>query len=146
QLGDETTNREKVNALTGPGTCGASCHGQYINPMGYAFEHFGALGEYRTEDSGQPIDSSAQYPFVDGMLPYGNAVDLMQILAESPQVHACFSRYWVEFAFGRSVTPEDQALIDLVGAESQAGAPVREVLRELLTSDAIRYRLATEGQ
>ncbi|NUO52175.1 MAG: DUF1592 domain-containing protein, partial [Polyangiaceae bacterium] len=29
QLGDETTNREKVNALTGPGTCGASCHGQY---------------------------------------------------------------------------------------------------------------------
>jgi hypothetical protein len=146
ELGDQTTNREKVNALTGPGTCGATCHGTFINPIGFGFEHFGALGEYRTEDSGQPIDSSSSYPFSQGTLSYGNAVELSQILAEDAQVHGCFSRYWVEFAFGRSVTAEDQALIDLVGAESLAGAPVKEVLRKLLTSDAIRYRLATEGQ
>lgn len=145
-LGDEPTNREKVNALTGPGTCGASCHGSYINPLGYAFEHFGALGEYRDLDNGVPIDSSATYPFEDGEHSYANAVELAQILAESPQVHGCFSKYWVEFGLGRSVTVEDRALIDLIARESLAGASVKDLLRSLLTSEAIRYRLATEGQ
>lgn len=146
-LGDEPTNRDKVNALTGPGTCGASCHGSYINPIGFAFEHFGAIGEYRTEDNGYPIDSSATYPFAAGDQSYANAVELAQILAESPQVHACFSKHWVEFGLGRSVAAEDKGLIDLVAAESQAGASIKEMLRTLLTSEAIRYRLAsTEGQ
>ncbi|MBL9028589.1 MAG: DUF1592 domain-containing protein [Myxococcales bacterium] len=145
-LGDEPTNREKVNALTGPGTCGASCHGNFINPIGYAFEHFGAVGEYRTEDNGYPIDSSSTYAFADGERSYNNAVELAQILAESPQVHGCFSKFWVEFGLGRTVMDDDKALIDLVAAESQAGASVKELLRTLLTSEAIRYRLATEGQ
>ncbi len=147
ELGDEPTNREKVNALTGPGTCGASCHGNFINPLGYAFENFGALGEYRTMDNGHPIDASSTYPFESGAQSYANAVELSQILAESEQVHGCFSRYWVEFSLGRSVTDDDRALIDQLAAESHAGASTRDVLRALLTSDAIRYRLAAaEGQ
>src|SRR5207249_857233 len=36
-LGNQPTNRERVDALTGPGTCGAGCHGRYINPAGFAF-------------------------------------------------------------------------------------------------------------
>ncbi len=143
QLGSEATNRERVNALTGPGTCGAACHGNYINPLGYAFENFGALGEYRTTDNGVTVDASASYPFEGGAQSYANAVELSAVLAESPQVHGCFSKFWVEFGLGRTVKDDDQALIDLIAAESQAGASVKDMLRTLLTSEAIRYRLAT---
>ncbi len=145
-LGGGLTNRDRVNALTGPGTCGASCHGTFINPMGYGLEHFGAVGEYRTQAEGQPVDASATYPFQDGEKSYNGAIELMAILAEAPQVHTCFSRYWVEYGLARSVVPEDEALIELVAAESVAGASVKELFRTLLTSDAIRYRVATEGQ
>ncbi|MEZ4293329.1 MAG: DUF1592 domain-containing protein, partial [Polyangiaceae bacterium] len=74
KLGDEQTNREKVTALTGKGTCGETCHGSFINPAGFAFEHYGALGEYRTEDNGFPIDASDTFPFEGGAQSYDGAV------------------------------------------------------------------------
>jgi len=52
------TNRQRVDAATGPGTCGASCHGQFINPLGFAFERFDALGQARTMDRKEGIQAS----------------------------------------------------------------------------------------
>ena len=60
------TNRERVTAFTGKGTCGESCHGNYINPLGFAFENFDAMGQVRTMDNGKTIDTTGDYPFVDG--------------------------------------------------------------------------------
>jgi len=146
QLGDEVTNRQKVEALTGAGTCGASCHGSFINPVGYAFENYGALGEWRELDSGIAIDASSKFPFEDGEQTFSNAVELSEVLADSPQVHACFSRFWIEYVMARDIVKvDDDALIELVGEASIAGAPVREVLTTLLTSDAFRYRLGNQG-
>nr|PZN24164.1 MAG: hypothetical protein DIU78_12645 [Pseudomonadota bacterium] len=42
------TNRERVTAHTGPGTCGGACHGTIINPIGFAFENFDAIGQERS--------------------------------------------------------------------------------------------------
>lgn len=145
-LGEGTTNREKVELLTGEGTCGSTCHGTFINPIGFAFENYGALGEWRDTDSGVAINAESSFPFEDGEQSFSNAVELSEILAESPQAHACFSRYWVEYVMGRDIEKaEDKALIELVSEASQAGAPVREVLTTLLTSDAFRYRIGVPG-
>ncbi|HTJ80231.1 MAG TPA: DUF1592 domain-containing protein, partial [Polyangiaceae bacterium] len=62
-LGDQPTDRERVETLTGKGTCGETCHGTYINPAGYALENFDAIGGYRTKDNGVSIDASATFPF-----------------------------------------------------------------------------------
>ena len=40
---DGMTNRERVEATTGPGTCGQGCHSTVINPPGFAFESFDEL-------------------------------------------------------------------------------------------------------
>ncbi len=143
ELGDQPTNRARVEALTGAGTCGASCHGTFINPMGFALENFGALGEYRADDNGFPIDASSTFPFEEGQKTYANAIELSEILAASPQVHGCFAKSWVEFGLGRDFVVDDQALVDLLSSESQSGASTKDVARTLLASDAIRYRLAT---
>lgn len=144
ELGDEQTNRERVDALTGPGTCGATCHGAKINPIGFAFEHYGALGEWRDLDNGQQIDASATFPFEEGEATYANAVELSNVLADSSQAHACFARFWLEFTLGRDLVPQDSSLVDFLEEESHAGGSVRDVLTALLTSPAFRYRLTTK--
>src|SRR5205807_3697820 len=39
----------------------ASCHNS-IDPLGFALENYDALGQWRTEDAGKPIDSTGQLP------------------------------------------------------------------------------------
>ena len=60
------TNRQRIDKLTG--TCGQSCHNDMINPLGFAFEHFDGMGQWRdTENGGLTIDSSGSYTFADGV-------------------------------------------------------------------------------
>ena len=140
EFGDEVTNRQRVEALTGPGTCGASCHGQVINPLGFAFEHYGAAGEWRDVDNGQPIDATGTFNFDGVDASYANAVELSALIAKSPSAHQCFANAWIEFALGRDLVAEDIGFSELVADESVAGAPIRDVLRALLLSDVFRYR------
>jgi hypothetical protein len=147
ELGDEITNRDKVDALTGEGTCGATCHGTFINPAGFAFENYDAIGAYRTEDNGEPVNAAATFPFEGGEQSYANAIELSQILAESEQVHACYAGFWLEYLLGRDREVEDDAIVALLAERSLGGASTREVVTELLVSDVFRYRLVTkEGE
>ena len=140
-FGEQPTNRERVTALTGPGTCGAGCHSTVINPAGFALEHFGALGEYRTKDGDALIDSSATYPFTEGPVAYNAAVEFSQALANSSQVHACFTGYLREYLLGREPVASDQDFLAQLGQHSLSGASVRELLISVLESDSFRYPL-----
>ncbi len=144
ELGDEKTNRQKVEALTGKGTCGETCHGNFINPIGFAFESYGALGEYRTTDNGEPVDASATFPFEDEKVSYVGAAELSKVIAEQEQSHRCYSRYWLEFLFGRDKKVHDGALIADVAAQSKAGATVEDVVVALVTSEAFLTRVPEE--
>jgi len=61
------TNRQRVEAATGKGTCGEVCHANLFNPLGYAFENYDAIGKFRTTNVGQPVDAADSYKF-DGQL------------------------------------------------------------------------------
>jgi len=100
-IGTNQTNRQIVNGITGPGTCGASCHGVFINPAGFAFENFNGLGVYRTTENGQPIDASGSYPFTDGTKSFTNEVDFSKALAESEQLHSCYATSWTADLYSR---------------------------------------------
>ena len=61
------TNRQRVEMTTGKGTCGQACHGTLFNPLGYAFENYDAIGEFRTTDQGSLVDAADSYT-LDGQL------------------------------------------------------------------------------
>jgi hypothetical protein len=145
-LGGQPTDRQRIDALTGPGTCGAGCHGQYINPAGFAFEHFGALGEYRTSDAGNPVDSAAALPFESGSIAYHDAGELSRALADSPQAHACFAGYLLEYLAGREVVASDAPLVAKLAQTSLGSASTRQLLATVLESEALRQPLATKEQ
>lgn len=136
------SDRERVAAHTGPGTCGASCHGGYINPLGFAFENFDGLGRPRTMDAGKPVDSSSAYPIGDrGMVPFDGAPELMTALAESTEAHSCFAKNLVSYALSRDIVESDRALIDELAAISMSdGGSIKEILRGLVRSPTFLNR------
>lgn len=143
-LGGEKTNRQRVESLTGVGTCGASCHGVYINPAGAAFEHYDAFGQYRSTDNGEPVDAAASYPFASGAQSFTDAITFSDVAAASEDAHMCYGRSWIEFAQGRDKTAEDQFMIDELEALSLGGGSIRDVVLSIVTSDGFMTRIPSE--
>lgn len=139
---DGVTNREKIENLTGVGTCGEGCHSTYINPVGFGLEKYDGFGRFQTTDAGQPIDSKGELAFEEGAVAFDGAVQLSEAIAASDEAHQCFAKHWIEFEFGRELVDEDEGLIDHVATLSREGASVRGIVRELLTSKAFLKKKA----
>ena len=139
------TTREKVDSVTGEGTCGEGCHHTIINPLGFAFEEFDAIGAYRTTDNGYPVNTADKYAFPDGrVLEYQNAVELSQQLAASPEVHACYSRQLLEYILGRDLQQVDQVIVsDMANRSLKDKLSIKELLLSTVTSNTFRARTAT---
>jgi len=143
------TARERYSKHSAATVC-ASCH-QYIDPLGFPFENYDAVGMYRATERwtdpstnttyDTPIDASGSVPGVSGTAK--NAVELTQLLATSPEVESCFASHWMRFAYGRSLTDADgcnqQSVVD---AFKDAGYSVKQLLVALTQSDGFLYRPA----
>ncbi len=136
-----TTRRERIDSITGPGTCGATCHAQAINPVGYPFETFDDFGRWRTEDNGQPIDAAASFAFEDGVRGFDGPVELAEAMVETMNAHRCYAQNWLEYSFGRPVQPGDTPVLQSIATESRdTGLSVKEILVALVDSPLFRNR------
>jgi Protein of unknown function (DUF1588)/Protein of unknown function (DUF1592) len=83
------TTRERVSLQTSPKSC-QMCHGM-INPLGYSLEHFDAVGRFRSEEKGKPIDATGTYQTRTGeMVTFKGARDLAKFLTGSEETHSAF--------------------------------------------------------
>lgn len=137
---DQTT-REVVNSFTGPGTCGAGCHGTTINPIGFAFENFDSMGQIRTTDNGKPVDTTGQVDMVDGTKSWDGAPQLTAVLAEAPSVHTCYAMHLAEFTLARDIAGGDQALIDSIGTISMnTSASIKDIVLAIVSDPSFLTR------
>ncbi|EYF05117.1 DUF1592 domain-containing protein [Chondromyces apiculatus] len=141
----EGTNRDRVNAHTGAGTCGGACHATLINPVGFAFENYDALGQWRTEDNGLPVNAADEYRFASGTQKFENGVALSQVIAESREAHQCYAKHWMEYGLGRAATDADRPMIAKLSEESRTGTPVKQLLLSIVESDAFLTRSPLEA-
>lgn len=140
------TNRQTIELHTQqPGSICAGCHAQIINPFGFPFESYDAVGAWRTTDNGLPVDTTGTPP-IDGVAtPVEDAVQLADALADSQWVHECYVRHWIEYSLGRHAEAEDQALVAQLGERSLEGElSVKELLVSLVTSRAFLTRSIEE--
>jgi hypothetical protein len=83
------TTRERVTLQTSPASC-VTCHGM-INPLGFSLERFDAIGRFRTDEKGKPIDATGIYEPPSGEVSrYEGARQLAETLAASEEVHTAF--------------------------------------------------------
>jgi hypothetical protein len=139
------TRRERVNSVTGEGTCGASCHATLINPAGYPLEYFDDTGKFRTQDNGRPVDGTASYPFRDGALSYDGPIEWSRTVQDSAEAHECYVKHWLEFGLGRPVADGDAPLIARVATASRdQGISVKDLLVQLVQSPNFRSRAGVQ--
>src|SRR5262249_25007089 len=83
------TTRERVALQTRPASC-QSCHG-VINPLGFTLERFDAVGRFREQDNGKPVDATGSYQTGAGdTMKFDGARDLARFLAGSEEVQTAF--------------------------------------------------------
>ena len=85
----DLTTRERVALQTKPESC-QSCHAM-INPLGFTLENFDAVGRYRKNENGKPVDPSGSYRTRNGeTLNFAGVRELATFLANSDETHTAF--------------------------------------------------------
>ena len=115
--------RQYFDMMTSGDAC-AGCHHGYVNPLGFAFEHFDAAGLYRETDNDLPIDA---------------ARELSELLASSADARRCFAKNWFAFSQGRDATDADACFLERLD-EAFSNGVLRELLVELGRNDGFLYR------
>ena len=141
-----TTTRARFDAhLSNPACSG--CHSAF-QPMGEAFEEFDALGSFRTQQNGFPIDSSgALVGATGGDKPVANAIELAQVLAQSPDTLDCVARQTFRFTIGHLESGYDACNIaDAKQAFSAGQLDIRQLLSSIVRSDSFVLRTVTQSQ
>jgi hypothetical protein len=137
------TTREKLEAATAEPQC-RNCH-KDINPLGYAFDHFDALGLWRDTEGGLPIDTTGTLSETDAAGDFDGAVELVGRISSSQDAQACFVGKWMTHAYGRDEAPDDACAREQVEAALRDnGGNLVEMLVALAQTDQLRYRLKSE--
>lgn len=116
------------------------CH-DTLDPPGFAFEQYDAIGAFRSSDGPLLIDATGEITHTDDADgPIAGAVGLAERLGASKQVRRCMTTQWFRAALGRVERAEDKNAIDaLYQAFAKAGFDVRELIIAIVTSDVFRH-------
>ncbi|MBC8068597.1 MAG: DUF1592 domain-containing protein [Deltaproteobacteria bacterium] len=134
----EATTRERWEQHSSDPSC-SGCHVK-LDPIGFAFEDFDAIGRHRTTENGLPVDAAGGVPTIgveDGELVGGAA--LARAVASSPEATACFARQWLRFSMGRLELEQDEESLAAVEAALAAGS-LAEALITLTTTSTFSSR------
>ena len=102
-----TSVRERLEAHRRNPAC-AACHDQ-MDPLGFALEHYNAIGAWRTTDGRHPIDASARLP--DGTLFEGPAGLRALLLSKRDQFVQTVTEKLLTYALGRRLEYYDAPVV-----------------------------------
>jgi hypothetical protein len=136
------TTRERFAVHSNNAIC-SGCH-QLIDPIGFLFENYDAVGRWRTKDNNKPIDAAAEVVGdVDVKGRYASAVELIGKLGKSEQARRCFVNHMFSFGYGRPETDRDRcSRASLDGAFAASGGKAKDLLIAMTQTDAFLYRPA----
>jgi hypothetical protein len=125
------TTRDEVDLVTGQSFC-PTCHTE-INAPGFAFEGFDAVGQQRATENGARVDTSASMLLDGQVIQFNGAVELVSQISRSREAHRCYSRRWMEFAYGRPLAESDLATLDRIASRS---LPIADIIVAIVRSPA----------
>ena len=120
----------------------ANCHAK-MDPIGFAFENYDAIGAFRTKDGEFPIETS-------GVLPDGKAIqgpaDLKSILMEKRgQFTRCLTEKLMIYALGRGLEYYDRRpVMQIQNTLAKHDYKFSVLVSEIVKSDPFRMRRGKE--
>jgi hypothetical protein len=116
----------------------ASCHSR-IDPIGFALENYDALGQWRTEDAGRPIDNSGELP--DGTKFEGSDQLKAVLLQKKDLFLRNLTNRMLGYALGRGLTRNYSCTVDSIMAQLAANDYKSQALIEaIVMSPPFRYQ------
>jgi hypothetical protein len=113
----------------------AACH-SLMDTIGLTMENFDAIGRYRDQDRGLPIDASGN---LDGATVSGPR-ELGQRMRDNAAVHGCMMRNFFRYAMGANESSGGEAWIpELERTFDQSGQRFVDFAVAFVTSDLFRY-------
>lgn len=136
-----TTLRQRMEQHRANPNC-AVCHAK-LDPLGFGLENYDPIGAWRSDDGGQPIDSSGELP--DGSRFSGPEQLKDLLLARQDDFVRAFAEKLLTYALGRGLEPYDRCTVDDVVAAARAdGYRFSSFVLAIVASDAFRRRGAAE--
>lgn len=127
--------------------CATGCH-SVLDPAGFAFENYDAIGGYRTEDSGVPVDATGTLDtWTDEKFTFQNGVELAKQIAGSDVAKRCLTRQWYRFALGRNEVENDTVAIDAAYDElTSSGDDLQEMIIAIAKTEGFRFRTLDDNE
>ncbi len=117
----------------------ASCHAR-MDPLGLALEEFDALGRWRKEDAGQPIDTAGK--LITGE-SFANVRELSRVIATERRAdfYTCLTEKLLTYALGRGVEYYDAPAIDKLVQQLQTDeGRIRSLIYGIVESAPFQLR------
>lgn len=131
---EPTTLRERLEVHRQDELC-RSCH-QLMDPIGFGFEHFDALGQWRDTENGMTIDTASD---LDGR-PFNDANELAGLVAALPEVGVCIARRFYQHATARLDRKGDgPAVKALVNSFIASDFDFKQLVTDMVVNDGYRY-------
>ena len=140
----KATIRQQLEAHATHANC-AACH-QRIDPLGFAFDNFDAIGRWRTEEAMKSGQGANPPVNATGKLPDGRAYDgpdaFKQLLVQDLDRFAeAFIEQLATFALRRAMTTDDVAALRAIAHASKAeGYRLKPVIERFVLSEVFQKR------
>jgi hypothetical protein len=147
-LKDETqkvtgkTLRERLESHRAKKEC-ASCHDR-MDALGFALEHFDAIGSVRDTDDQQPIDDTGS--LADGTRVEGAAGLRALLTVRSPRVARTLAKKLMIFGLGRGPIASDEAALDKLIEGVGPDLKLQDIIVALTKLDAFHKRRVDGGK
>lgn len=122
----------------------ASCHAR-MDPIGLALENFNAMGLWRDDEKGQPIDTAGKLMTGES---FANARELAKVLSTSRKedFQRALTEKLMTYAIGRGVEYFDAPTIDAIVAKAEKnGGTLREIVYGIVESAPFQKRRGDGG-
>tara|TARA_R110002096_G_scaffold135954_3_gene288232 strand:- start:4595 stop:6949 length:2355 start_codon:yes stop_codon:yes gene_type:complete len=137
QTSGRPTMREMMEIHREKPIC-AGCHAR-MDPIGLAFENFNALGMWRDDENGKPIDTAGK--LITGET-FSTPAELAQVLATERKTdfYRCLAEKMLTYSLGRGVEYYDAPTIDGIAAKLSKGGSLRELIHGVVESAPFQKR------
>jgi hypothetical protein len=105
------TFRQKLEGTLAANNCQGGCH-VLMDPLGYAYDGFDAIGRARTTDNGSPVDLTGTVKNGAADIAFNGPIELGKVLADHDDVQRCLVRQWASYAVGRILKSSELSVVE----------------------------------
>lgn len=140
------STRDRLAQHTVDPAC-AGCH-QLLDPVGLGLENYDAIGFFRSEDGGKPVDASGELLGTDVNGAFEGAAELGQMLLESETVEQCINRQFFRYVLSRFEDDEKDlcSVKSLVSAFRASDQSLSALPHAVVQTAAFRYRRPSDAE